>query len=264
MRTPDFMRVRPAIWVALSTLLLATALWSFVPIAVPAMASTTESATTATTSTQLTPAQLVEEYLAALGQAGAQITKTVVEPKALPITATLAQVKAIVDSLPKALAALNALTAPTTIPRNSGPSLQALGRPTPRPQTGLGCNGYGTPATGAHLVIGGTQYQNGFQLTNANVCSWQIGDKYTTFKAEVGPDLGYSCNDESVLRFLGQNGQRLPINSNGRIDEGIVIPTKGLVAISVDIAGESTVTVTIIRTFSYCSSIVDVVNDELS
>ena len=54
-------------------------------------------------------ADLAQQYLSALGPAGTAISTAEAKLKALPITASVAQVKAVVAALPKALGPLEAL-----------------------------------------------------------------------------------------------------------------------------------------------------------
>jgi hypothetical protein len=223
-------------------------------------------------------ADLAQQYLAALGPAGTAISTAEAKLKALPITASVAQVQAVVAPLPKALGPLEALIK-TSGPSPTGTSLQSLGSPTITGQNGEKCNSYNTQASGGRLVIGGTEYQDGFQMISSQNCqeghaqyTWQIGTKYTSFTAQIGYDLTNSCAGSGV-RFLGNNSQRLPFMSNGRITETLTIPAKGLASVSVNLAHETQLTVQVLfgcivgaNYTNYLGglSAVDVVNNQLS
>jgi hypothetical protein len=216
-------------------------------------------------------ATLAQEYLAALKPAGAAINSAETQLARLPVTATLAQVKTIVGSLPKALAPLEALAAVSSAPSLSGTSLQALGKPAISGQGGVTCNGYGTSASGAHLVVGSIQYKNGFQMSAPATCienyagyTWHIPSRYTTLKAEIGYDLSNACAG-SIVRFLGSQGEFLPFTSGEKIMEGMEIPATGLASVSVEVTHQSALTVQITFT-NACgtnTSVIDVVNDQL-
>jgi hypothetical protein len=85
------------------------------------------------TATSPSAAQLATEYLTALGPANAAIVKAETKLRALPLTATLAQVQAVVAPLKGKLAALEALTNGTTTapppPPSGSVSLASLGQP---------------------------------------------------------------------------------------------------------------------------------------
>jgi len=218
-------------------------------------------------------ATLAQQYLAALGPAGTAISTAEAKLKALPITASLAQVKAVVAPLPKAVGPLEALIK-STGPSPTGTSLQSLGKPSILGQDGAKCNGYTTPASGGHLVVDGIEYQDGFQMFVPPPCTgaenhvqytWQIGTKYTSLTAQVGYDLTNSCTG-MVVRFLGNDGERLPFTSNGRITETLTIPAKGLASVSVDLTKQAQLSVQILfpPVRPSCADYIDVVNDQLS
>ena len=189
----------------------------------------------------------------------------------------MAQVEADVAPLPKAFGPLDALTkagAPSVA--TGATSLEALGKPKVVAAGGVTCNGYGTSASGAHLVVGSTQYQHGFQMAAPGTCienyagyTWPIPTKYTHFSAQVGYDLSDATTCTGVIvRFLGNAGEKLPFTSGGQITEGIVLPAKGLASVTVDLSKQEVLTVQLNWTAARCgvgsNSAVDVVNDQLS
>ncbi len=222
-------------------------------------------------------ADLAQQYLAALGPAGTAISTAEARLKALPITASVAQVQAVVAPLPKALGPLEALVK-SGAPSPTRTSLQSRGSPTIVGQEDVNCNGYSTPASGGHLVIAGTEYQDGFQMFGPYHCdeayagyTWQIGTKYKSFQAQVGYDLNNSCKGSSV-KFLGNGSDPLPFTSNGHLRESLPIPATGLASVSVNLSLQTQLTV---QVYFGCSlslfanelaypSHVDVVNDVLS
>jgi hypothetical protein len=222
-------------------------------------------------------ADLAQQYLAALGPAGTAISTAEAKLKALPITASVAQVKAVVAPLPKALGPLEALVK-SSAPSPTGASLQSLGNPTIVGQSGVKCNSYSTRASGGHLVIGGVEYQDGFQMIGSQNCleryagyTWQIGKKYTSLTAQVGYDLNNSCTG-STVKFLGNGSEPLPFTSNGHLRESLPIPATGLASVSVNVTGQTQLTV---QVYFNCyvmentpalssGSHVDLVNDVLS
>ncbi len=221
-------------------------------------------------------ADLAQQYLAALGPAGTAISTSEAKLKALPITASVAQVQAVVAPLPKALGPLEALIK-SSGPSPTGTSLQSLGSPTIVGRNGVKCNSYSTPASGGHLVNGGVEYQDGFQMISPQNCNesyagytWQIGTKYGSLQAQVGYDLSNSCG-RSFVMFLGNSGETLPFTSNGQLMESLTIPTKGLASVSVNLTLQTQLTVQVhFRCFIFgriglnSTSHVDLVNDVLS
>ena len=211
-------------------------------------------------------ADLAQQYLAALGPAGTAISTAETQLKALPITASVAQVKAVVASLPTALGPLEALVK-SGAPSPKGTSLESLGTPTTKPA----CNSYTTPALGGQLIVNNTPYRDGFQMIAPKPCennengaqyTWQIGTKYTDLTAQFGYDLSDSCG-EVYIRFLGNNGERLPFKFNGQFTEAVGI-RKVLQSVSVNLANQTQLTVQIVLNNGPCASYVDIVNDQLS
>jgi hypothetical protein len=219
-------------------------------------------------------ADLAQQYLSALGPAGTAISTAEAKLKSLPITATVAQVKAVVAALPRALGPLETLTQGGA-PSPTGTSLESLGKPTIVGEHGATCNGYTTPASGAHLVVDGSEYQDGFQMIGLQICNeryagytWQIPKKYTSFTAQVGYDLNNSCG-ESWVKFLGNGSTPLPFTSNGRLRESLTIPATGLASVSVNLTLQTQLTVQVYFGCYWDSALqgashVDIVNDVLS
>ena len=212
-------------------------------------------------------ADLAQQYLAALGPAGTAISTAEAKLKALPITVSVAQVQAVVAPLPNALGPLEALVK-SSAPGPKGTSLESLGTPTINPA----CNSYTTPALGGQLIVNNTPYRDGFQMIASKPCkkneygaqyTWQIGTKDTDLTAQFGYDLSNSCGGV-YIRFLGNNGERLPLKFNGRFTEAVGI-RKVLQSVSVNLANQTQLTVQIVLNINYvCASYVDILNDQLS
>jgi hypothetical protein len=214
-------------------------------------------------------ATLAQQYLAALGPAGTAISTAEAKLKALPITATVGQVKTVVAPLPKALGPLEVLIK-NSAPSPTGTSLQSLGKPTASGDR-CGVLGYITPASGGHLIVDGTEYEDGFQISAPSSCTplgaygdytWQIGAKYKSLNAQFGYDTSNSCRG-SMIRFLGNKGEYLPFVSNGPIVEAMNIPAKGLASVSVNLTHQTQLTVRILYDCNE-NSLVDFVKDVLS
>lgn len=216
---------------------------------------------------------LAQQYLNALGPAGKSISTVEANLKALPITVSVSQVKAVVAPLSKALAPVEALIqSGTSSP--TGTSLESLGKPTIAGAGGAKCNSYTTPALGGHLVVEGVEYQNGFQMTTPSCqeihvgYTWRIGKKYANLKAQIGYDLSNACTG-STIRFLGNDLRYLPFTVSGRITETLSLPAKGLASIAVNVSQQAQLTVQVV--FGCLNGIgglegtstVDVVNDQL-
>ena len=214
-------------------------------------------------------ATFAQQYLSALGPAGTAISTVEAKLKALPVTASVAQVKAVVAPLPKALDPLEALIQ-SGAPSPTGTSLQSLGKPAILGQYGVRCNVYSTPPSGGRLVVDGTGYKNGFQMTAPITCiefnaqyTWKIGTKYTSLKAQVGYDASNACTGSSI-RFLGNSGEHLPVVSNGRSVGTVRLPATGLASVSVELTHQAQLTLQILFTCHTDLSNIDVVNDQLS
>jgi hypothetical protein len=219
-------------------------------------------------------ADLAQHYLAALGPAGRAISTAETQLKALPITASVAQVKAVVASLPTALGPLEALVK-SGAPSPRGTSLESLGNPTILGQNGLKCSSYTTPALGGQLIVNNTLFRDGFQMITPAPCynsernaewTWQIGTKYTNLTAQFGYDLSNSCRGlaATLIKFLGNDGEPLPFKFNGQFTQAVGI-RKVLQSVSVNLANQTQLTVQIVLNINYvCASYVDILNDQLS
>jgi hypothetical protein len=227
-------------------------------------------------SAQSTPsgADLAQQYLAALEPAGSAISSAEAKLDKLAVTASVAQVKAIVAPLGPALAKLEALTSGGAIPLppvGSGPSLESLGYPTVV-AAGLGnatCPRYSTSASGADLQVGYTKYHSGFQMTSPNCAnwvnySWKVPGKYTRLTADLGYNYNNACFG-STVRFLGNGGAPLQFTSaGGKLVGAVTVPRSGVAAVSVNFAGNSVLAIQVGFACGGANSIIDVVNDRLS
>lgn len=223
-------------------------------------------------------ADLAKQYLAALTPAGQAISTAEAKLKKLPATASIAQVRAIVAPLAPALVKLEALNGAPPAPRGEAVGLGSLGRPHIVSPLGA-CTSYAAPASGARLLVGDVEYQTGVQLVTTqtkSICpqevtwvdySWSIMPKLQYFTAGVGYDRANSCPG-TIIRFLGRGGRMLPFEHNGKLVEGAVIPSSGLEHVSINIAGQSVLTIQIdftCQSLDYLTgrSVIDIVNGEL-
>jgi hypothetical protein len=218
---------------------------------------------------------LAQEYLAALTPAGLAINTAEAKLEKLPVTASLAQVKAIVAPLGAPVTKLQALNAAISSPTASGAgrSLESLGYPAIVSSGGGTCNGYATHGSGAVLQIGYTVYHHGFQLTAPGDCtlqrwanySWKIPAGYSVLKADVGPSYSnrFSC---AAIRFLGNGGSPLLFTTSGARSLGsMAIPQTGVAPVTVNFAGHSLLTIQVdYPCTGGSSSVIDVVNDNIS
>jgi hypothetical protein len=142
---------------------------------------------------------LARQYLAALTPAAAAIDGAEAKLAKLPVTATVAQVKAIVAPLGAPVAKLQALDVATTSPAapSAARSLESLGSPA-IVGSARSCNGYATIGSGAILQVGYTVYHDGFQISKAGLttpgrplrgtpCSRQMSVLATTMPSLVPP-----------------------------------------------------------------------------
>jgi hypothetical protein len=218
-------------------------------------------------------ADLAQQYLAAMGPASSAISIAEGKLEKLPVTASVAQVRAIVAPLGPALAKLEALNSATTSSSpTSGPGLESLGRPSIVGSAHGTCNGYSTPAAGATLQVGYTKYTRGFQLTAPGDCtdqrwanySWNVSGKYSVLSAYIGLSYsnGYSCG---TVRFLGNNGSPLRASTRNGLVGSVAIPTSGVTHVTVNFSGNSVLTIQVGYPCNGGSdSVIDVVNDQLS
>lgn len=218
-------------------------------------------------------AHLAQQYLAALTPAGAAISTAEAKLKKLSVTASEAQVKAIVAPLGPALGKLEALTTSATGPTGAGPGLESIGRPTiVGPAGGTTCQ-YATSGSGAVLQVGYAKYSRGFQLSAPPGCangfwvnySWKVPQKYTHFNGEIGLSYSntYPC---ATVRVLGNEGRPLQFTTTGgRTLGSMALPSRGVAPVTLSFAGDSVFTIQIDFTCSdWVRSVIDVVNDQLS
>lgn len=223
-------------------------------------------------------AGLAQEYLAALKPAGAAISNAEAKLERLPVTASVAQVKAIVAPLHKVLGPLGTLmhgawpTASPT-PTSGSTSLEALPLPTFQDNCG-DCTGKVDHLSDA--LIGHAIYKHGLQLvTTCSNCGfngvwvdyrWEIGSQYTHFSGALASGAGNGCYS-TLIRILGSQGRPIPFLYEGVVTEGLTITNRStrLQSISVDVASQSSMSVWLGFSCPLTStSVVDVVNAHFS
>jgi len=171
--------------------------------------------------------------------------------------------------------------AATTAPRG----LEALGSPT---IVGSGYTNSYHNASQTALVIGFTKYVQGFQMTSTACWSpvtcnsrinytWKVPSSYKVLKADVGYDLTDVCTG-TTIGLLGNDGRALRLAlSSGKFVAVMPVPASGAAPISVDVAGNSILTIQLHIGFRAATgyaykgscggeynSVIDVVNDQLS
>ena len=183
-----------------------------------AMPSTSAAPARPAGASQVSPSTLVSEWLAALGPASENFPKIETALKALPITATTAQVESIVAPVAGLVKPIEALVPSKLSPPSHATSLEALGTPT------LAMGGgsdlvYRSASAGATLVIGGKTYNHGFQVKtdwdgDKDTLTWPIGGAFQTFTAKVG--LNTNNLQSAELAFLQPTGKPLTFTADGR------------------------------------------------
>ena len=220
--------------------------------------STASAATRHPAGTQSSTVQLVQAYLSVLGPAGNKLSKVEAALKALGPSATRAQVLAAVAPLGPALAPVEALlNAPTPT------TLEAL----PKPVTGDEDSSIRSTLDGAHLDVGGRLYPHGFQVSFLEIVeySWQLHARYTTLSAQVGMDARYSGQGGVRMYVEDSTNTEIPFTYKGKLVMNAVIPTSGLVPVTVNVAHESEVQLEFGGGLPRLSEgVVDVVNDQLT
>lgn len=207
---------------------------------------------------QTTATQLVEEYLSGLGLAGNRLSTVEATLKELGPSATRAQVLAAVAPLGPALAPIEALL---TVPPPT--TLEAL----PKPVTNSGDASIRSTLDGAHLDVGGKLYLDGFQINFLGFANyiWQLHGRYTTLSAQVGMDARYSGKGGVTVSFDDSTNTAIPFTYQGKLVFRAIIPTTGLVSLSVNVAHESEVDLWLAGGVPRLSNgAVDVVNDRLT
>ncbi len=190
-------------------------------------------------------ADLAQQYLAALGPAGTAISTAETKLKALPITASVAQVQAVVASLPKALGPLEALI------KTSGPSptettLQSLGNPTMKfcEQVTRGAVRYSI----GPVAFNGKIYQNvlgfaagsGCYMTSWVAWTWELPSNSKSLTATVA--ISPTSPHPETLWFNGSTG-RIPFTENGKVVNSANIHSTSFVSISISLVGQRFLTV---------------------
>jgi hypothetical protein len=220
------------------------------------LASTTGVA--ASEDTPPSAATLAKAYLAALGPAGAQITRAEAELRALPATATPRQVNKIVATVASKLEAIERLLSPTP-----AITLESLGKPTISPPCGL----YSTPAMGAHLVVANSLYSSGLQLTAPNTCTravsyeWRLTRRHTSFSATIALDATDQFPSQGpIMYFLGNSGAKIPFKYKGKFVYQLQLTTNAAVRVTMDIIGESRFTIQL-DPIGGGTNVVDIINN---
>jgi hypothetical protein len=138
-------------------------------------------------------ATLAQQYLADLKPAATGIAAAEAKLRALPVTASVAQVRAIVAPLAPELAKVESLSASQPAAATTGPGLETLGHPTVAFSGFCGASAkYASSSKGAVLQVGYTRYRSGFQSSGSFGCrgwindTWSVPGKYTHFTADVG------------------------------------------------------------------------------
>jgi hypothetical protein len=190
-------------------------------------------------------ADLAQQYLAALGPAGTAISTAEAKLKALPITASVAQVQAAVAPLPKALGPLEALIK-SSGPSPTGTSLQSLGSPTMR-----SCNQVTAGAVRYSIgpvAFNGKIYQNvlGFAAgsgcygTSSVAWTWKLPSNSKSLTATVA--INPIASHPETLWFNGSTG-RIPFTVNGTVVNSVNIHSTSFASISISLVGQKLLTV---------------------
>jgi hypothetical protein len=219
----------------------------------------------------LTGAQLRQDYLSDIKTATSGLKTVSAKLANLPSSASAARVQTAAAPLLKSLAPVEALLHETV----GATTLEALGKPTLTGAGGATCNRYGTPSSGAYLVVAGKQYGHGFQMYVPGSCiehwaayRWHTGKKFSSLTGKIAYDESNGNCSGVDLEFLGNGGEVLPMRTNGGgVVESMVIEP-GLASFSVEIGKQSNVTLKLGYTPAGCSngsptSVVDVVNDAI-
>jgi hypothetical protein len=208
-----------------------------------------------------------QQWVAALTPASQQFPQIVAKLKALPATATPAQVQAVIAPVAGLIAPAQQLIA---VPGTS--SLEAIGPPSNAVDganaSSSGCYSYKTAIQGAVLSMGGAPYTRGLQLT-ANVSQWNytcvgtwtwgwhIAGLFKTFTAMVG--LGAGDISPATFTILGTNGSPLTFYADGHPVRSTTLmaglPTK----ISVNVVG----TLNLVVRTTVAGAIINLANDNL-
>lgn len=118
-----------------------------------------------------------------------------------------------------------AATSPGTLPR----SLEGLGQPTEdysAKNFNPLCYGYKT-AGAAHMVMAGTTYHRGFQLSTSSVCgstwtwAWHLAGRYRSFTVSVGLDA--TDTRPATLAFKALTGRPITFRADGHLVSSTVL-----------------------------------------
>jgi len=178
------------------------------------MPSTAATTAHPATGSAASPGALVSKWIAALDPANQKLPKIETALKALPITATNAQVATIIAPVAGLVKPIETLLLP---PPAKTMALESLGAPTYSSNCGGG--GYESVSGGSTVRIGGQTYDRGFELVDVRSgCVdhwiWHIGGLFRTFTALVGIDESDSY--PASVAFVGPNGKFLTFSADGQ------------------------------------------------
>jgi len=166
---------------------------------------------------------LATRFVKALQPAASVFPNVIKNLDRLPASATAAQVYAVVRPVAPLVAQIQRILPP------SARSLEGLGDPTISPWSGNSgdCNDpplARTTSQRARLIMGGTSYTSGVQLTtsefgNASLVSrdvyiWHLGGQFAAFTASVGLDA--KSLDPVTLAILGAAGTPVSFTADGQ------------------------------------------------
>ena len=142
-------------------------------------------------------------------------------------------------------------------------TLEALGKP----QTDNGDASFRSTLDGAHLDVGGKLYPSGFQVNFLGIANyvWQLHARYTSLSAEIGMDERYLGKGGVRVYVQDSTNTEIPFTYRGKLVFSAVIPTAGLISLTVNLAHESEVRLEFGGGVPRLGEgVVDVVNDRLS
>jgi hypothetical protein len=207
----------------------------------------------------------VKEWLAALGPANQRLPKIEAALKALPITATDAQIARIVAPVAGLIKPIEALV--PRAPSAKTTSLEAIAVPTiSNPQGCYADATYKSVSQGAILAMGGKTYSRGFQLTtDYNSCralwTWHIGGSFATFKALIG--LNATDTIAASVSFLGPDQKPLSFNADGQSVTVLNLVSGVPTNVTLSITGDQNFVIQMFCAHRGTSALIDLANDTL-
>jgi hypothetical protein len=221
-----------------------------------ALAATTASVEAGAATSPPSPGAVAQSYIAALGPASAKLIKIEAELKALPITATSAQVNALVAQVQAALKPVEALGTTSTAPVSHGPNISLLSLPAPVTSQIVGgqasplkCDVVSDTPT-ASVEINGIPYVHGIALSWGGGCelivgqdntyTWKVGTA-AGFQVTTGFDQASATSSVVVLSFSSQ-GRQLPFLANGTSVTSINLKGTEPVSIKLSLTGVTSLT----------------------